>query len=139
MLEEALGYARKKSPVLDDHIQIAEILNNLGCLSYMCGQPLAAKSYFKESLDIQFIALSESLYGESLFLGHSVSLNISITRANIGFIKLVTKDFRVAITALEAALMVSSTGIRIGFCLASFAYFGYFVNTGTTIIVKRSQ
>lgn len=107
-LEGALNYARRSAPTIEDRIQIAEILNNLGCLGYMCGNPLEAKAYFRESLDVQFAVMSESLYSGPSHTMHSVSLNISITRANIGFLKLVTKDLTVAITALEAALMVRS-------------------------------
>ena len=105
-LEEALDYAKRSAPTIEDRIQIAEILNNLGCLSYMSGEPIEAKALFKESLDVQFTVMSESLYSGPTHSVHSVSLNISITRANIGFLKLVTKDLPVAITALEAALMV---------------------------------
>ena len=90
---------------------MAEILNNLGCLTYMCGQPVAAHAFYKEALDVQSKALSEGLYMESsssspFLVGPSISLNISITRANIGFVKLVTENTAIAITALEAALMV---------------------------------
>ena len=108
-LEEALELVRNRCPLLEDRVQMSEILNNLGCLAYMCGQPVAAKAFFRDSLDIQFSALSESLYESSAFLGQSISLNISITRANIGFIKLVTKELDVAVTALENALMVRNT------------------------------
>ena len=107
-LVEALEFARKSRPT-EDRMQTAEILNNLGCLAYMCGQPLAAHATFLDSLEVQFAALSESLYEGSASLGHSISLNISITRANIGFIKLVTNDLPVAVTAMENALMVSLT------------------------------
>lgn len=104
-LEEALFYARKSCISIEDRVQMAEILNNLGCLAYMCGQPTAANSFYRDSMDVQFGALSDSLYGGNATLGQSISLNISITRANIGFIKLVTKDLPVAVTALENALM----------------------------------
>ena len=87
-------------------MQMAEILNNLGCLAYMCGHPVAANTFYRESLDVQFGVLSQSLYLSSASVGHSISLNISITRANIGFVKLVTKEISVAVTALENALMV---------------------------------
>lgn len=106
-LEEALEYVRQCCPTLDDRVQMAEILNNLGCLAYMCGQPIAAKAFFRDSLDVQFQALSESLYESSALVGQSISLNISITRSNIGFVKLITKDLPVAVTALENALMVT--------------------------------
>mmetsp|Transcript_27615 Transcript_27615/g.59467 ORF Transcript_27615/g.59467 Transcript_27615/m.59467 type:complete len:500 (-) Transcript_27615:106-1605(-) len=108
-LEEALMCAKKirihSKATLEDRLQMAEILNNLGCLAYMSGQPTAASSYYRESMDIQFAALSDSLYLGNAISGQSISLNISIARANIGFIKLVTKDLPIAITALENALM----------------------------------
>jgi hypothetical protein len=86
-------------------MMVAEILNNLGCLAYMCGQPVAANSFYRDSMDVQFGVLSDSLYAGNAIWGRSISLNISITRANIGFVKLVTKELQVAITALENALM----------------------------------
>lgn len=105
-LEEALACAkRRRSTTLEGRLQVAEILNNLGCLAYMSGQPTTAATYYRDSMDIQFGALSDSLYLGNATSGQSISLNISIARANIGFIKLVTKDLPVAITALENALM----------------------------------
>jgi hypothetical protein len=111
-LEEALFYAKKSSISLEGRVQMAEILNNLGCLAYMCGQPTAANSFYRDSMDVQFGALSDSLYGGNATLGQSISLNISITRANIGFVKLVTKDLPVAVTALENALMEQQILLR---------------------------
>lgn len=89
---------------------MSEILNNLGCLAYMCGQPTAADAFYKESLDVQFGLLSHSLYLPSTTLPKSISLSISVTRANIGFLKLVKKEVSIAVTALENALMVSTSG-----------------------------
>mmetsp|Transcript_45045 Transcript_45045/g.109505 ORF Transcript_45045/g.109505 Transcript_45045/m.109505 type:complete len:1183 (+) Transcript_45045:24-3572(+) len=110
--EEALFHARRTSESLEDRIQVAEILNNLGCLAYMCGNPAAANAFYRDAMDVQFRALSDSLYTGSPILGQSISLNISITRANIGFIKLVTKDLSVSITALENALMEQQILLR---------------------------
>ena len=107
-LEQALVYARSFAKDLGDRMQMAEILNNLGCLAYMCGQPGAANTFYRESLDVQFGVLSHSLYLSSAAVGQSISLNISITRANIGFVKLVTSELPMAVTALENALMVSA-------------------------------
>jgi len=105
-LEEAVACAKmRRSTTLEGRLQVAEILNNLGCLAYMSGQPTTSISYYRDSMDIQFGALSDSLYLGNATSGQSISLNISIARANIGFIKLVTKDLSVAITALENALM----------------------------------
>jgi tetratricopeptide (TPR) repeat protein len=106
-LEEALDYAGRTCQTLEDHVQVAEILNNLGCLAYMCGQPVAANAFFRDSLDVQFRNLSVSLYAPETTMGQSISLNISISRANAGFVGLVTKELPLAITALENALMVS--------------------------------
>lgn len=105
--ELALEYARNEAKRIDDRMQMAEILNNLGCLAYMCGQPSAASAFFRESMDVQFNLMGQSLYLCSAAVGQSISLNLSITRANIGFIKLVTSELSVAVTALENALMVS--------------------------------
>jgi hypothetical protein len=105
-LEEALACAKmRQSATLEGRLQVAEIMNNLGCLAYMSGQPTTASTYYRDSMDIQFGALSDSLYLGNATSGRSISLNISIARANIGFIKLVTNDLSVASTALENALM----------------------------------
>lgn len=112
-LEEALACAKRSlSTTLEGRLQVAEILNNLGCLAYMSGQPTSASSYYRDSMDLQFGALSDSLYLGNSTSGQSISLNISIARANIGFIKLVTKDLSVAITALENALMEQQILLR---------------------------
>lgn len=105
--EEALACAKKSCSTLDDRVQIAEILNNLGYLAYMSGQPEEANNYFVHCMDVQVQALSESLYESSQIMSQSISLNVSIVRANIGFVKMVTKALPSSITALENALMVS--------------------------------
>jgi|TARA_B110001450_G_C17613407_1_gene478215 hypothetical protein len=71
----------------------------------MSGQPASASSYYRDSMDLQFGALSDSLYIGNSATGRSISLNISISRGNIGFLKLVTKELSVGITALENTLM----------------------------------
>ena len=90
-----------------DYCQLGEILNNLGCLSYMCGQPSKAMKLFREALDVQLAVLNSTLYGGSKYSAHSATLNISITRGNIGFLALVLKDVSSGIVALESALRVS--------------------------------
>jgi len=110
--EEALEYSRQDAKRIEDRMQMAETLNNLGCLAYMCGQPTAASSFFRESMDVQFNLMGQSLYLCSADVGQSISLNLSITRANIGFIKLVTNELPSAVTALENALMVSLAPTR---------------------------
>jgi tetratricopeptide (TPR) repeat protein len=113
-LEQALAYARRSCTAIEDRMLVAEILNNLGCLAYMCGQPVAANSFYRDSMDVQFGVLSDSLYAGNATLGQTISLNISITRANIGFIKLVTKELPVAVTAFENALMEQQILLKSG-------------------------
>ena len=82
-------------------------MNNLGCLAYICGQPSTAVKYFRDSMDVQFGLMEKALYLCSAAVGRSISLNLSVTRGNIGFVKLVTNEESIAVTALENALMVS--------------------------------
>jgi hypothetical protein len=117
-------------------MQMAEILNNLGCLAYMCGQPAAANIFFRESMDVQFNLMGQSLYLCSAAVGQSISLNLSITRANIGFVKLVTGENPVAVTALENALMVCSLScicfLLYRSCLGLFPYCSSLVGATTS-------
>ncbi|CAB9499805.1 repeat-containing protein [Seminavis robusta] len=103
-LELALALAGSKAKTTNDYCQLGEILNNLGCLSYMCGQPSKAMKLFREALDVQLAVLNSTLYGGSMYSAHSATLNISITRGNIGFLALVLKDVSSGIVALESAL-----------------------------------
>ena len=135
-LEEALEVASTQT--LEDRVQVAEILNNLGCLAYMCGQPLAANAFFRDSLDVHFRNLGESLYAPTPALGQSISLNISISRANIGFVGLVTKDSQLSITALENALMVSVILVSSLLNLEMSNFCLIFI-TGTTNIATWSE
>lgn len=106
-LEEALSLTRGNIKTLADHRQLAEILNNLGCLMYMCGQTENAMKHLEEALDIQSFVAGQSLYAGSKFACHNISLNQSISKANIGLITLVTKDVSMSLEAFEAAIRVS--------------------------------
>ena len=105
-LELALSLAGSEAKTSKDYFQLGEILNNLGCLSYMCGQPTKAMRLFRESLDVQLALLNSSLYGGGKYSTHSATLNASITRGNIGFLALVLKDVTNGIHELESALRV---------------------------------
>ncbi len=108
LLEEALDLAKTHRTTLADHCQIAEIQNNLGCLTYMCGESDAAANLFQQSLEVQHAVLNRALYTSSAKLvSQSVSLNTAITRANIGYLKLARNETAIAITSFEASLMVS--------------------------------
>lgn len=105
-LENALRLSKGKCQGITDFMQIAEILNNLGVLTFMCGDPSGSLMLFKESLEVQRAILKHSLYGGSALASHGINLNISVTRGNIGFIKLVSKNLAAALVAFESALMV---------------------------------
>lgn len=110
LLEEALAVAITSKKTLADYSQVAEILNNLGCLAYMCGESGAASGLFQQSLDVQAELQSQALYTSSAKLAsQSASLNIAITRANIGYLKLAVNEAWTAIKAFEASLIVSDS------------------------------
>jgi tetratricopeptide (TPR) repeat protein len=70
-LEEALSLSGYNTETVLDYRQLAEILNNLGCLSYMGGKPDKAKILFRESLQAQANARDDSLYTGTQFSCHS--------------------------------------------------------------------
>lgn len=107
-LELALSLSREAIHTISDHRQIAEILNSLGCLSYMGGEIERAMLFFRESLKVQIMASEHSMYVGSKFSCHAASLNLSITKANIGFLSLTFfRDASESVTALESAVKVS--------------------------------
>lgn len=105
-LKDSLSLSRGMTKSLSDYRQLAEILNNLGCLSYMGGELEKAILFLKEANKIQSIASDNSLYIGSKFSSQSVSLNGSITNGNIGFISLLLQDVPGSVTMLESALRV---------------------------------
>lgn len=104
-LEQCLESSKGHCKTITDFIQISEILNNLGCLSFMGGDSETAMQMFVESLNVQHAVLSHSLYSGSLLAGHSTNLSMSITRANVAFLKMCSKDYVGAILAFESALI----------------------------------
>lgn len=104
---DALAFVRGSANGISDHRQLAEVLNNLGCLVYMQGEVEKANDLMEKSLDVQTYISEQSLYTGSKFSCHSSALNGSVTKANVGLIALVTKDASMSITALEVAFRVS--------------------------------
>lgn len=105
-LKLALTLTRENTKSLSDYRQLAEILNNLGCLSYMGGELEKAMLFFREAVKIQSIASENSLYIGSKFSSQAVSLNATITKANIGFLLLVLRDIAESVIMFESALHV---------------------------------
>lgn len=105
--------AREDLLSLDDYRQLAEILNNLGCLSYIGGKVDRASMYFNESLSAHAKVTSKSMYLGSRFSSHTAILNASITKANLGFLQLVTQNPSGSVGILEDALRVSGTVVRL--------------------------
>eukprot|EP00980_Cylindrotheca_fusiformis_P014174 scaffold3720_cov141-Cylindrotheca_fusiformis.AAC.13 len=106
LFEEALAISEISCTTLEDQMQLAEILNNLGYLAYTRGHLLEeSKVFFDQCMDVQIESLSESLYESSQVMNQSLSLNLSIVRANLGFVQMVSKSVSSAIKSLENALM----------------------------------
>ena len=106
-LHDALSLSRTITKSLSDYRQLAEILNNLGCLSYLGGELEKAMVFLREANKIQMIASDNSLYIGSKFSSQSVALNTSVTHGNIGFISLLLQDVTESVTTLETAMRVS--------------------------------
>ncbi|GKZ00505.1 hypothetical protein MPSEU_001002900 [Mayamaea pseudoterrestris] len=111
-LEEALPLAKANTSLLSDHHMLAEILNNLGCLSFLTGNADCALQYFNDSLQIQKQAADHSLYVGSKLSYHQEMFNMSITRANIGFLHLVVKDASKCIAMFESAIKAQQLLLR---------------------------
>jgi tetratricopeptide (TPR) repeat protein len=111
-LREALLLSRGKMATLPDRRQCAEILNNLACLCYTCGEPMEAFDLFSESLEIPLAVAEDSLYLGSKFSCHSSSLNSAMVRANLGFLSLISRDLSTARLALESAVKEQSLLLR---------------------------
>jgi tetratricopeptide (TPR) repeat protein len=112
ILEECLTKSKKGARSISDQRQVAEICNNLGCLYYAFGNNEKAGSCFLESFQAQQIALEHSLYAGARFSCHSASLNLAVTKANMGFLALVARHHEVAIDALEYAVHNQSLLLR---------------------------
>jgi len=107
-LRIARELSEKNKETISDYRQLAEILNTMGCLSFEFGQIKEAKDFFQKSLTVQEIVSEKSLYAGSKFSCQSAALNMSITRANIGFIALTEKNVSLCVESLELAVRVSS-------------------------------
>lgn len=87
-LELALSLSKHGIQSLSDYRQAAEILNNLGCLSYMGGEIERALSFFRQSMKVLTKAEGLALYTDSKFDGCSTMLALSIAKSNIAFLSL---------------------------------------------------
>jgi tetratricopeptide (TPR) repeat protein len=87
-LELALSFSRDAIHTLSDYRQIAEVLNNLGSLSYMGGEIERSMLYFRESIKILTKAVDFATYSESKYDSHSTILALSIAKSNVAFLSL---------------------------------------------------
>jgi hypothetical protein len=110
--ERALKLSRDEIHTVSDNRQVGEILNSLGCLSYLGGEIERAMLFFRESLKVQKMTAEHSMYVGSKFSCHAASLNMSVTSANIGFLSLTFyRDTTESVAIFESALRVS-TAVR---------------------------
>ena len=108
MLVGALELCKDKQQSVSDYMQLAEILNNLGCLSFLLNHPIAAKKMIKESVQVQLAIQTHMVYIGNKQSRYSACLNMSVTQANIGYLKLSTRDYSAAVSTFQATLLVSS-------------------------------
>ena len=104
ILEECLVQYKDGARSISDQRQVAEIYNNLGCLYYSRDNHEKASSYFMRSFEVQTVALEHSLYAGARFSCHSATLNLAVTKSNIGFLALVSRNHEVAVESLEYAV-----------------------------------
>ena len=104
-LELALSLSRDAIHTLSDLRQIAEVLNNLGSLSYMGGEIERSMLYFRESIKILTKAVDFATYSESKFDGHSTALALSIAKSNVAFLSLTFyRDVAESVTMFESVI-----------------------------------
>lgn len=104
--QHALSLSREQTSTLADHRQLAEILNNLGCLAFITGDAEKARRFLGEALNLLTVASDHSIYVGSKFSSHTATLNISIIKANAGFLLLSLRDIKQSINLFEAAIEV---------------------------------
>jgi len=83
-------------------LQIAKILNNIGCVYFEYGEMKDAKDTFEEALDIQRETLRQE--GMASDNGH---LAMASTMCNIGYVYLDRREWDEAISLLDEALQVN--------------------------------
>jgi tetratricopeptide (TPR) repeat protein len=104
-LELALSLSREGIHTLSDHRQVAEVLNNLGCLSYMGGEIERAMLFFREAMKILTKAVDFATYSDVQFDSHSTILALSIAKSNVAFLSLTFyRDVTESVTMFESVV-----------------------------------
>jgi tetratricopeptide (TPR) repeat protein len=116
-LEFAVSHLQGNLRTMSDYRQLAECLNNIGCLSYRNGNIELAEAQFTEALECQAIVAQNSLYAGSKYSSHAASINVSVTEGNLGFLGLSKKDYDASVTLFEFAVHVRSGGLTETICL----------------------
>ncbi len=104
-LELALSLSRDNIHTLSDHRQIAEVLNNLGSLSYMGGEIERSMLFFRESIKVLTRAVDFATYSESKFDSHSAMLALTIAKSNVAFLSLTFyRDVSESVSMFESVM-----------------------------------
>jgi tetratricopeptide (TPR) repeat protein len=104
-LELALSLSRESVHTLSDHRQVSEVLNNLGCLSYMGGEIERSMLFFRESINILNSAVDFATYSESKLESHSTMLALTIAKSNVAFLSLTFyRDVSESVTMFESVI-----------------------------------
>ena len=105
-LEMAANLGKDDLENLADLCQFSEILNNIACLSFMCGEIGTATELFQQCLELLFAISDHASYIGSKYSCHTVTLNISICKANLALLALGGGDVDSCIKGLESAMKV---------------------------------
>ena len=103
----ALELCKQKRRFVSDFTQLAEILNNLGCLSFLLGNLGICMKVFTESIQVQTALQNRLVYVGTRHLRQAVCLNITVASSNLGYVQLCIRDHLAATKAFEGAIVVS--------------------------------
>ena len=142
-LRNALVLARAKfeEDSLSCRRQLAEIINNIACLSYICDEPKHVLPLLQESLEIQMEISNHSLYIGSKFASQTSALNMTVTKANMGFLALVSRNIPQAVEFFEAAAKVGAIFFSksLGFQSCRFLIFLANIHQEQTLLLRDAH
>ena len=110
--ENILALAQSSLSGLSYHRLCAEALNNLGVIWHLSGKTEKAIKLFHEAIKTHIVVNESSLYTGTKFSGHTASLNQSVSKANVGYIALLSKRIPASIQSFEFSLREQQVLLR---------------------------
>jgi hypothetical protein len=105
-LEYAANLGKDNLDNLADLCQFAEILNNIACLAFMCGEMRTTAERLQQCRALLNVLAGNSLYIGSKYSCHTISLNKSICEANLALLAFGERDIPACVQGLESAMKV---------------------------------